>query len=90
MSWPKSRVRCIAASGLYWHNGNAVRGLVEVIDSTNNIVLSEGRLTALIGVEDLVIVHTDEVTLICPKSRAQDVKHMVTKLRASGAWDGVL
>ncbi|MDA3038133.1 MAG: sugar phosphate nucleotidyltransferase [Actinomycetota bacterium] len=71
-------------------HGNACRGSVESIDSTNNIVLSEGRLTALIGIEDLVIVHTDEVTLICPKSRAQDVKHLVTKLRAGGRWDSVL
>ncbi len=71
-------------------HGNAWRGSVEVIDSSNNIVLSEGRLTALIGVDDLVVVHTDEVTLICPKSRAQDVKHMVTKLRSSGKWDRVL
>lgn len=75
--------------------GNAHRGPIEVLDASNNIVVSEGgrsggRLTALIGVEDLVVVHTADVTLICPKSRAQDVKELVAGLRQSGRWDAVL
>ncbi len=70
--------------------GNAVRGDVEAIDAKNNVVVSEGRLTALIGVDDLIVVHTEGATLICPKDRAQDVKAMVTALRESGEWDQLL
>ncbi len=63
--------------------GNVTRGDVTVLDSANNIVLSDGRLTAIIGIEDLVVVHADGATLICPKDRAQDVKKIVTELRAN-------
>lgn len=63
--------------------GNVTRGEVSVLDAANNIVLSDGRLTAIIGVEDLVVVHADGATLICPKDRAQDVKKIVTELRAN-------
>ena len=69
---------------------NAVRGSVELLDATGNIVLSEGRLTALIGVDDLIVVHTPEATLICHKDRAQDVKKIVTALREQGTWDHLL
>ncbi len=69
---------------------NVTTGNVELLDAANNIVLSEGRLTAIIGLEDLIVVHTDEATLICPKDRAQDVKKIVTALRESGDWDHVL
>lgn len=71
-------------------HGNATSGSVQVLDATNNVVVSDGRLTALIGVEDLVVVHADGATLICPKDRAQDVKAIVTALRESGEWDHLL
>ncbi len=71
-------------------HGNAIRGNLHVLDAKNNVVISEGRLTALIGVDDLIVVHTDEATLICPKDRAQDVKAIVTALRESGEWDHLL
>lgn len=70
--------------------GNAMLGDVTVLDAENNIVLSEGRLTAIIGVQDLVVVHAEGATLICPKDRAQDVKQIVTELRESGQWDHLL
>lgn len=66
--------------------GNAVRGELETVDASNNIVVSEGtgadgRVTALIGVSDLIVVHTDTATLIVPKDRAEDVKKLVSRLR---------
>ncbi len=71
-------------------SGNALRGDCEALDSSGNIVLSEGRLTALIGVKDLVVVQAEGVTLVCPKDRAQDVKKMVERLRADGRREQVL
>lgn len=70
--------------------GNVIVGSAELMDSNNNIVVSEGRLTALIGLDDLVVVHTEDATLICPKDRAQDVKKVVTALRENGEWDHLL
>ena len=70
--------------------GNVATGDVVALDAKNNIVLSEGRLTAVIGVEDLVVVHTGEATLIVPKDRAQDVKKIVTELREQPEWQHLL
>lgn len=65
--------------------GNAARGEVLAVDATRNIVYGPGRLTALIGLEDHVVVTTDDVTLVCPASRAQDVKLALERLADSGA-----
>ncbi len=74
-------------------NNNATNTTLEAIEANGNLVVAHGdpeRLTALIGVNDLVVVHTGSVTLICPKDRAQDVKAMVTKLREAGQYDQLL
>ncbi len=73
--------------------GNATNGLLEAMDASGNVVVSQGadgRLTALIGVDEMIVVQTDQVTLICPKDRAQDVKQIVTRLRADGTYDHLL
>ena len=59
---------------------NVVIGSSESIDSGGNIVVSENRLTALIGVHDLVVIQSDNATLICPRERAQEVKQMVQRI----------
>ena len=46
------------------------------------------RVIALVGVEDLVVVETDDALLVVPRDRAQDVKHVVERLKARG--DGEL
>lgn len=70
--------------------GNCVLGDAEALDAAGNIILSRDRLTAVIGVNDLVVVQADGVTLVCPKSRAQDVKKMVERLRAQPGRGDVL
>ncbi|MEJ2149338.1 MAG: sugar phosphate nucleotidyltransferase [Chloroflexota bacterium] len=51
-----------------------------VIDGSRTLVFSD-RLVVTIGVEDLVIVDTDDVLLICRRDRAEDVKQVVNKLK---------
>jgi mannose-1-phosphate guanylyltransferase len=70
--------------------GNVVLGSCASLASADNIVVSRNRLTALIGVKDLIVVQADGVTLVCPKSRAQDVKKMVERLKAGGRHGEVL
>lgn len=54
---------------------------VEVLDASGNIVVSESdHLIAAIGVEDLIIVHADDATLICRKQDAQRIKDMVAQV----------
>jgi len=53
-----------------------------LIDSDNNIIVSHApdHLVATIGVSDMIIVHTPDVTLVCPKSEAQRVKELVGRV----------
>jgi len=53
------------------------------LDSRGNIVVAEGdHLIATIGVDDLVIVHSDDATLICSKRQTQGIKELVDKLHS--------
>ena len=70
--------------------GNAATGDVEALDSAGNIVVSEGRLTALVGVKDLVVVQAEGVTLVCHKSRSQELKALLGRLRTQPNRDGIL
>lgn len=70
--------------------GNVCVGACEALDSEHNVVVSEDRLTALIGVRDLVVVQAEGATLVCARDRAQDVKRMVEHLGAKGRYDHVL
>ena len=72
-------------------DGNTVVGTCERWDARGNIVMSRGRLTALLGVRDLIVVQADGVTLVCAKERAQELKHLVAQLKAAGGrYDKVL
>ena len=58
-----------------------VRGLFKNLDSSNNIVVGDSKhLIAAIDVEDLIIVHTDDATLICNAKSAQRIKELVHSL----------
>jgi mannose-1-phosphate guanylyltransferase len=59
--------------------GNAVRGLAVVVDGSGNIVFSDDpdHLVALVGVRDSVVVHTADVTMVCPVSDAERVKQLL-------------
>ena len=54
------------------------------VDARGNILYSDGkRIIAAVGVEDLVIVSTDDAVLVMPKSRAQDVREVVKALEST-------
>ena len=62
-------------------DGNATVGDVVLRDSKNSYIRAEKHLVAAIGVEDLVIVATDDVLLVANKDRVQDVKAIVAQLK---------
>ena len=70
--------------------GNIGVGAMECLDASGNIVVSQDRLTALVGVRDLVVVQAGDVTLVCPRERAQDVKQLVRRLADSGEHEARL
>ncbi|MCB1119998.1 MAG: mannose-1-phosphate guanyltransferase, partial [Verrucomicrobiae bacterium] len=62
-------------------SGNVGKGSAIFEQASNNIVVSEnGHLTAVIGVDDLIVVHTGDATLVCHKDRAQEIKAVVKQL----------
>ncbi len=62
--------------------GNATQGQVIAMDSTGCVVHSNDRLTAVLGVDDLVVVTTPDAVLVLPRKRAQEVRAVVNKLHA--------
>jgi mannose-1-phosphate guanylyltransferase len=65
-------------------HGNSVEGESILIDTRDSLVFGSRRLIAAIGLEDMIIVDTEDAILVCPRSRAQDVKLVVEALRRSG------
>ncbi len=61
--------------------GNASRDPLVSIDATRNVVASRGKPVALLGVHDVVVVDSDDALLICARSRAQDVRRVVSELK---------
>jgi len=52
------------------------------IDSSNNLLYSSSdKLIATLGVEDMVLVETDEVIFLCPAERSQDLKILLEKMK---------
>ncbi|CAG5092000.1 Putative mannose-1-phosphate guanylyltransferase/mannose-6-phosphate isomerase [Thermobacillus xylanilyticus] len=62
--------------------GNVIKGNIMSIDTRRCIIESNGKLIATLGVEDLIIVQTEDVTLICHKNKAQDIKNIITELKS--------
>ena len=56
-------------------------GDVTAIDCRNSYLRTEERLLAAVGVEDLVVVATADAVLVAPKSRAQDVKKLIDRMK---------
>lgn len=70
--------------------GNVTRGLALVEQGAGNIVFSgDGHLTAVLGVDDLIVVHTPDATLVVPKAKAQEIKRLLKRvetLQGASKW----
>ena len=67
--------------------GNALSAGAVAIDAKNNLVRTLGKgkkVVALVGVNDLVVVETEDAILVIPRERAQDVRLIVDALKAAG------
>lgn len=61
--------------------GNALKGDVIALDTRGSFIYSENKLVAAIGVEDMIIIDTDDAVMIAPKNKAQEVKNIVALLK---------
>ncbi len=70
-------------------NNNIRKGNLISIDNKNSILYCGDRLVSAIGLNDIIVVDTADATLICPKSRAQDVRKVVDILKKKRAKEGI-
>src|ERR1039457_1638043 len=56
---------------------------VVTMDASGCVVHSDGRLTAVVGVNDLVVVSTSDAVMVIPRARSQEVRELVAKLKAA-------
>lgn len=61
-------------------NGNLENGDTLLIDSKDCVVYSKNKLTAVIGLEDVIVINSDDALLVVPRDRVQDVKKVVEEL----------
>ena len=64
--------------------GNAVRGDVILEDTQDCYIQSEDKLIATVGLNDIVVVQTDDTVLVAAKDKVQEVKKIVGKLNQLG------
>jgi mannose-1-phosphate guanylyltransferase len=65
-------------------DGNIFVGPYKEIDTHNTFVFGGKRLVATIGVQDIVIVDSDDALLVCARQREQEVREIVERLKTSG------
>ncbi len=63
-------------------DGNMVEGDVLAIQSNNNLFWTDGGTIAALGVDNLAVVQTRDATLVCPRDKVADLKHLVAEVKA--------
>jgi mannose-1-phosphate guanylyltransferase len=63
--------------------GNVVRGKGMVFNGKQNFIHSEDHFTAVVGLENVVVIRTDDATLVVHKEKVEDVKSLVNKMTDS-------
>src|SRR5207249_10875057 len=64
--------------------GNFVEGESVLIDSKNCMIHSPNKLVAAVGLEDMVVIETEDAIRNCPKARPPDAKLIVNRLKQMG------
>lgn len=66
---------------------NVTRGDALILEGKNNFVQSEGHFTGLYGLDNVVVVHTDDATLVINKDKVENVKDIVDRLKKENRKD---
>ncbi|MBI1757710.1 MAG: NTP transferase domain-containing protein [Actinobacteria bacterium] len=79
-SWP-----ALASTVAGDDGGNVSQGRAVLVDCADNIIISDDadHLMAAVGLRDMIIVHTRDATMVCPKSAAEQVKRLVGEVGAA-------
>jgi len=66
--------------------GNVAKGNVFRVDTRNCIIMGENRLVVVVGVENLVVVDTEDVVFVCAKDKVQNMKDILSQLKEEGKY----
>ncbi len=69
--------------------GNIMKGNAIAIDSRDSIIYAGKDLVAAVGIKNMIVVDTEDATLVIPKERSQDVRKIVELLKHTGARERV-
>ncbi|PPC95358.1 MAG: mannose-1-phosphate guanylyltransferase/mannose-6-phosphate isomerase [Methylotenera sp.] len=62
-------------------NGNVLHGNTIGVDTSNSLIWSETGMLATLGLENVVIIQTPDATLVCDRSRTEDIKTLVAEIK---------
>lgn len=62
-------------------SGNVVKGNVITVDTSNSVIQGERKLIAAVGLEDIIVVDTEDAILICAKNSAGEIKKVLENLK---------
>jgi mannose-1-phosphate guanylyltransferase len=62
-------------------NGNSITGKALLLNTKNALIYSTNKFVATIGVDDIIIINTDDAILVCKRGESQDVKEVVDYFR---------
>ena len=68
-------------------NGNIIRGSGRIMNGENNLIHSKNKFTAILGLNNIVVVNTDDVTLVVDKRKVEEVKNLVDYLKNNDMKD---
>ena len=60
---------------------NVISGNVVTVDTRNTVIQGEKKLIAAVGIEDLIIIDTEDALLVCDKNSAGDIKKVIENLK---------
>jgi mannose-1-phosphate guanylyltransferase len=66
---------------------NVIRGEGLVIDGKNNLIESDNHFTAVLGLNNIVVVNTPDATLVIPRDKVEDIKELVSYLEKNKKSD---
>src|SRR2546423_15633993 len=65
-------------------DGNVIHGDVHAADTKNALLISQHRLLACVGLEDVVVVETPDAVMVAKKDRAQEAGQLGSRLKSAG------
>ncbi len=68
-------------------DGNVIKGEGVVVDGGGNLIHSNGKLTTILGLNDIAVINTDDATLVIPRDRVEEIREVVSALEHAGKED---